>query len=142
MRPVTLRVRLRSDERETTMTAFPHILVSAVLFVAMILVAFGGLAYAWKKWRGESRKVELPAWRRTVTNIGFLAVTVQGISLIASWTRIGRDYALFGQWARWVLPAFLVALPCVLVGKGTSRWWLLSSSVLLFVICFFIVLSA
>jgi hypothetical protein len=64
----------------------------------MILAAFGGLAYALKKWRGESRKVELPAWRRTVTNIGFLAVTVQGILLIAFWTRIGRDYVLFGQW--------------------------------------------
>ena len=38
------------------MTAFPHILVSAVVFVTMILVAFGGLAYAWKKWRGEAGK--------------------------------------------------------------------------------------
>ena len=124
------------------MTAFPHILVSAVLFVAMILVAFGGLAYAWMKWRGEARKVELPAWRRTVANIGFLAVAVQAVLFIASWTRIGRDYVLFGQWARWVLPSFLVAVPCVLAGKGASRWWLLASSVLLFVICFFIVLSA
>ena len=108
----------------------------------MTASAFGGLAYAWRKWRGEARKVELPAWRRTAANIGFLAVALQAVLFIAFWTRIGRDYLLFGQWARWVLPSFLVAVPCALAGKGASRWWLLSSSVLLFVLCFFIVLSA
>jgi hypothetical protein len=117
-------------------------LVSEVIFVVVTLIAFGALAFAWKNWRAEPGKVELPAWRRAAANLGFLAVAAQAALFIASWTHIGRDYVLFGRWARWVLPSFLVALPCVLAAKGASRRWLLSSSVLLFVICFFIVLSA
>src|SRR5271154_6446804 len=110
----------------------------AVFFIGMVACAVGCLAYAWKTWHGETRKLNFPAWRRTAANIGFLAVAVQAILFIAFWTRIGRDYILFVRWARWVLPSFIVALPLILAGKGTSRWWLLSSSILLFVICFFI----
>jgi hypothetical protein len=110
----------------------------------MIVSAFGSLAYALKKWRDARRKVELSLWRHIGVNAGFLAVAAQALLFVAFWVwpHIGRNYVLFGQWARWALSSFLVALPCVLAGKGASRWWLLSSSVLLFVICFFIVLSA
>src|SRR5271157_2591094 len=97
----------------------------AVLFVAMVVGAFGSLVYAWKKWLWEPQKSELPAWRRVVANLGFIAVAAQAVLFALSWTRIGRDSVLFGQWARWVLPTFLVALPCVIAGKGPSRWWLL-----------------
>jgi hypothetical protein len=113
----------------------------AVLFIAMILIAFGGFPYALIKWRGEISKAKIPIWRRTLANIGFLAVGVQAVLFLASWTRIGSDYVLFGLWARWVIPTFVIAVPFVLAGKGAARWWLLSSSVLLFFICFFIALS-
>jgi hypothetical protein len=119
-----------------------YVVVEAVVYLAILLTAFGGFAFALWIWRSDPRKLTLPTWRRIVTNVGFLAVTGQAAMLIASWTRIGRDYVLFGEWARLVVPSFLVALPCVLAGKGPSRWWLLSSSVLLFVICFFMLLSA
>lgn len=116
----------------------------AVLFIAMIISAFGGLVYAWKRWRDDTQKLELPAWRRAVANIGFLAVAAQAVLFLVfwKWPGVGRDYVSLGQWARWILPTFLVALPFVLAGKGRSRWWLLSSSVLLFIVCFFIALSA
>jgi hypothetical protein len=110
----------------------------------MIISAFGGLVYAWKRWRDDTQKLELPAWRRAVANIGFLAVAAQAVLFLVfwKWPGVGRDYVSLGQWARWILPTFLVALPFVLAGKGRSRWWLLSSSVLLFIVCFFIALSA
>lgn len=113
----------------------------AVLFVVMVAGAFASLICAWVKWFWRTPKASLPAWRRGVATLGFVAVVVQAGLFIASWTRLGRDYVWFGQWARWVLPSFLVALPLVLTGKGLSRWWLLSSSVILFVICLFIVLG-
>jgi hypothetical protein len=124
------------------MNAYRHILVEAVVFLTMVLFAFGGLAYAWKQWSGEAGKSELPALRRAAANVGFLAVSFQAVLFLASWwPGIGRDPLLFGQWARWIIPTFLIALPCIIAGKGTSRWWLLSSSILLFMVCFLIMLT-
>jgi len=114
------------------------LVITAIL--GMIPTAFGGLGYAWIAIRRKAPAVELPVWRRTVFTIGFIAVGAQRILFISSWTRFGRG-DLFFQWIRWVLPLFLFALPCVLPGKGAPRWWLLMSTVLLFVVCFFIALS-
>jgi hypothetical protein len=121
------------------MKAFLQFLSNAAQ-LGMILVAFGGFAYAWIAWRSKARETRLSTWRRTVFYVGFLAVAKQACLLIASWTRFARG-DLFYQWCRWVLPSFLIALPCVLAGKGAARWWLLASSVLQFVISSFIVLS-
>jgi len=93
------------------------------------------------KWRTETRKAQLSRWRRAAANIGFLAVTAQAVLFIAFWGPIGRDYVLFGEWARAVVAVSVVALPLTLTGKGQSRWWLLGSSCLLFIICFFMILS-
>lgn len=123
------------------MTEFPHILRAAIVFVLLVLVAFGGLGFAWMRWRTETRKAELSRWRRTAANIGFLGVAAQAALFIAFWGPIGRDYALFADWARAVVAVFVVALPLTLAGRGASRWWLLGSSVLLFIICFFMILS-
>ncbi len=121
-----------------------RVIAQAIIFAAICLIALGCLGYAVWKRRTEVEKVKLPRWRQVATVLGFLAVTTQAVVFAAFWIwpQIGRDYVSFGQWARWVLPPFLVAVPCALAGKGASRWWLLSSSVLLFVICFFIVMSA
>lgn len=116
----------------------------AIILVALSLTALGALAYALWKWRRETPNVEFPMWRRVILVIGVIAVTLQAGLFLAFWLwpSIGRDYLLFGSWARWVHISFIVALPCLFAGKGPSRWWLLSSSILMFVICFFIVLSA
>jgi len=100
------------------------------------------LAYGLLKWFIDDRKLELPPWRRAVFVAGSLGVIFQAALFVASWRRDISNYASFGQWSRLVLPSFLLAAGCVLVGKGASRWWLLSASVVLFVLCFLIVLSA
>lgn len=119
----------------------PHIVAGFVSFGLMILTAFWGLAYAWWRLRAGLVKKPLSLWRRVLATIGLLAVSVQAMLFILSWTRIGKDPALLAQWARWVGPTFLVAAACVLAEEGASRWWLLSSSILLFVMCFLIALS-
>jgi len=121
---------------------FRHIVADVVVFGLMLLLAFWGLGYAWWHWRISLAKETLPLWRRTLGIVGLLAVSVQALLFLLSFTRIGSDYMLFGKWARWVDYTFLVAVPCVLAGKGKPRWWLLSASILLFVVCFFITLSA
>jgi hypothetical protein len=123
------------------MTEFPGILGAAILSVLLVLAAFGSLGYAWIKWRGEVNRLELSGWRRAAANLGFLAVAAQAALFIAFWGPIGRDYVLFREWARAAVALFVVALPLSLAGKGASRRWLLGSSVLLFVVCFFVILS-
>jgi hypothetical protein len=123
------------------MSEFPHIIRAAIVFMLMVLIAFSGFAYAWRKWRTDVRKGELPRWRRTATGIGFVAVAAQAALFVAFVGPIGRDYVLFAWWARAVLALFVVALPLTLAGRGASRWWLLGSSLLLFIICFFMILS-
>jgi len=84
--------------------------------------------------------MHLPVWRRVALFAGFVAVALQGASFVAfwCWPNISRDNVLLGSWARLVFGSFIVAVPCVLAGKGASRWWLLALSVLLFVVCFFL----
>ena len=115
----------------------------AIILVALSLTALGALAYALWKWRGEAGNVQFPTWRRVTLVVGVIAVTLQAALFLAFWLSpsIGRDYILFGSWARWVHISFIIALPGLFAGKGPSRWWLLFSSALLFVICFFIVLT-
>jgi hypothetical protein len=119
------------------MTAPPQIIVQVYAFVALNIIPLGGFAYSLKKWHGEVSKAELPMWRRAAANIGFFTVGVQiGLLLLFwVWPRISRD--LIGDWARWVFPTFLVAVPLIFAVKGPSRWWLLSSSVIVFALCFF-----
>jgi hypothetical protein len=119
----------------------PHIVVGFILFGLMILTAFWGLLYAWWRLRARLVKEPLPLWRQVLASIGLMAVSAQAVLFMLSWTRIGKDTALMAQWAQWVFPTFAVAVPSVLAEKGTSRWWLLSSSILLFVMCFLITLS-
>jgi len=115
-----------------------RIVVGAILLVAIGLMALAVLAYGLWRWSRRAQRLELPVWRRVASFAGFVAVTVQGASFIAfwCWPQISRDNRLLGVWARWALGSFVVAVPCVLAGKGASRWWVFSSSVLLFVICF------
>jgi hypothetical protein len=108
-----------------------------VPFAAIVLGAFGGFGYACLKWRRESSKAELPWWRRIIASLGFLAVAAQILLFMAFWTRIGRDPFLSARWERFVFPTFVAAVLLIPLGKGSSRWWLLLSSCLLFVMCFF-----
>jgi hypothetical protein len=125
------------------MSAPPGILAQAIVYIGVVLLALGGLGYSFLKWVREARKAELPTWRRTAANLGFLAVAIQAALLLSFllWHRISRDHQLLGLWATLIYPTFLVAVPLTLAGKGTSRWWLLSSSVIVFVLGFFLSLT-
>lgn len=117
--------------------------MQGVVFFAMIVTAFVGLVYGWKRWLGEAHKAELPMWRRISASLGLLAVTAQALLFLALWIwpGIGRNHVLFRQWARAELLLFAIALPLVLTAKGRTRRWLVVACVLLFVICFFITLT-
>jgi len=119
----------------------PHIIVGYLVFGLMIVTALWGLTYAWWRLRTRLVKEPLSLWRRALATIGLVAVSAQALLFILYWTRIGPGDALLGQWSRWVDLTFFIAAPCALAEKGASRWWLLSSSILLFVICFLISLS-
>jgi hypothetical protein len=124
------------------MVSLSPLIIRVYTFIAINLPLLGAFAFALVKWRGDIRNSDLPMWRKWTTNIGFVAVAIQGGLYLAVWIwpQLTRG-SLLGRWAHWVLPTFAVAVPFVLAGKGASRWWLLSSSVMLFVICFFIVLT-
>jgi hypothetical protein len=124
------------------MTVHPHISVGLFVFGLIILIAFWGLVYAWWNLRVGLGKEPFPLWRRMLAAIGLAAVSAQAILFFLPWTRIGRDPVLFGKWANWVDPAFVVAVPCVLAATGRSRWWLLSSSILLFIVSYLLILTA
>jgi hypothetical protein len=119
-----------------------HVLVEFLLFGVMALTALWGLAYAWWHWRLGLAKETLPYWRRILASVGLVAVSVQALLFVLSWTRIGRNPLLFVQWEKWLNPTFIIAVPAILAGEGTARWWLLSSSVLLFVMCYLFTLTA
>jgi hypothetical protein len=121
-----------------------HVFVEAMVFLVLCLVAIGSFGYAaWKWWDGVEAS-KLPVWRQVATMLAFLAAATQ-VSVLGAfwiWPQIGHDYVGFARWARWILPPFLVALPSAIAGKRAVRWLLLTASVVVFVICFFIVLSA
>jgi hypothetical protein len=114
---------------------------SKVIFLGIIIAGMTAFVLAFSSWLRKGKSVALPGWRRVIFSLGFLAVAGQVVLFALSWTRIGADYALFARWARFVYPSFVIAIVCILAGKGAARWWLLASSTLLFVICFFIMLS-
>ena len=121
-----------------------HVYIEAAVFLVLCLIALGSFGYAVWKWRMGTETRKLPLWRQVATMLAFLAVATQ-VGVFAAyliWPQIGRDYNMSGNWARWVDPPFLVAMPCAIAGKGAVRWLLLTASVLLFVICFLITLGA
>jgi hypothetical protein len=112
-----------------------------IVYVGIIVAGLCGFIVALGTWMKSKSATGLPAWRKTLFSLGFLAVAGQVVLFALSWTHIGVDRALFAAWARCVYPSFLVAVVLVLTGKGPARWWLLASSFLLFVLCFFSMLS-
>jgi hypothetical protein len=112
-----------------------------IVFIGIIVAGLVGFILALRAWVKSGQSKGLPAWRRLLFSLGFLAVAAQAVLFALSWTHIGVDRALFAAWARFVYPSFLLSVILVLTGKGPARWWLLASSFLLFVLCFFTMLS-
>lgn len=113
-----------------------------MVFAVICLITLCVLIYAVLKWLVKDCKLRLSTWRRVAFGTGFCLVIFQALLFVTSWSRDVSDYVSFARWARWVLPSFVAAASCVLTGKGASRWLFLAVSVLLFGLCFLIVLSA
>jgi hypothetical protein len=122
------------------MSRSPHIIIEVIVFGSMALTTFAGLSYAW--WHLRTAAVADTPWRRSVTSIGLLGVSIQALLFILFWTPVVHDDLSLAQWTGWVFPTFLPGALCSLLGTGAFRRWLVSSSTLLFVICFFFALSA
>src|ERR1035437_5386360 len=119
-----------------------RLIPSAIFYLTLNLVAVAGFIFALKVWFSQRRSLAISTWRQVVFTLGIAAAGLQIVLFALSWTHIlWADRVLFGRWARMLFPSFAVAVPCILAGKGAARWWLLSSSVLLFIICFFVMLS-
>ena len=114
--------------------------LSGMAMLAVIVAALVGIAYGWSKSYDEVRNAELQSWRRTTALVGILAVTLQAILFIAIWTPLGRHDALVTWLTRGEALLFLIALPCVLLRKDRSRWWLVFSSTALAVFYFLTIL--
>lgn len=121
----------------------PEDVIQAVIFLMVsaiaVLIAIFGLA----QWLANRDKRRLPAWRRTMSAAGAIAIFLQLAGLFAMWVQpdIGRERASLAQWSGWIIAAFFVALPCAVFADRSSRWWFLASSVLLFLVSFPIVLT-
>jgi hypothetical protein len=112
-----------------------------LIFVGIIVAGLVGFVLAIRAWQKAGQSLGLPRWRKFLFGLGFLAVAGQVVLFALVWTNIWADRAMFAAWARLVDPLFLTAVALILAGKGPARWWLLMTSFLLFVLCFFIMLS-
>jgi len=114
--------------------------LDGLILVGMIAAAPSAFALSCKLWFTNKRSLQIPAWRKAIFSVGFLAVAGQLVLFALSWTHTQADYPI--TWAHMVNRAFILAVPCILAGKGAARLWLLVSSSLLFIMCFFFTLSA
>jgi hypothetical protein len=94
-----------------------HVYIEAAVFLVLCLIALGSFGYAVWKWRMGTETKRLPVWRQVATILAFLAVATQ-VGVIAVywiWPQIGRDYIMFGQWARWVASYSVCSPVCLLL---------------------------
>jgi len=119
-----------------------------LVFLLMLLFPAGGLGFAWVKWRAAHFAVEAPSWRGRIAIVGLLATTAQVLLFIVFWLwnisirGWSNNPDLFRIW--FVTQLFLLVLVavCAVLGKASFRRWMLSSSLVLFLNCFFEALSA
>jgi hypothetical protein len=114
-----------------------------LVFGGSLIGGFASLVPAWRQYR-QTRKTDHPRWRAALATFGLFAASLQALLLAAFWlyNNVGGDsHSAFQNWARIEIILFVVALLPLLVGTGKYRWWALLSSCLIFVICFFTVLS-
>ena len=117
-----------------------------ILFGAMIMGGFAALIWGLKLYARRDAKAR-PLWRRAFAAFGLFLTSLQAILLAGFWVnniRIGgwdNDYLLFRSWVRVECGLFVLALLCLLIGSARYRWWVPTSSVLLFSVCFFVAVS-
>jgi hypothetical protein len=127
------RVRTLPGKREP---CFDDAVLKTIVFTGLA-AALLSVAYGWYRLRGLVRDTSLPAWRKATSSLGLFAVTAQALMLIPIYVEANRFTNLLNRllprgYLSAVILLFLVAVPFILTGKGSSRWWLSTSSVCLF----------
>jgi len=114
--------------------------IAAIVFIVSAVGALTSFAFAWERFSEGAYPPELPRWRRKAAGVACLGIAAQGINLLAFFfSPVSRE--AHREWVQYILWLFILGLPFVLVAKGPTRWYLLLSSTLLFVVGFFVVLG-
>jgi hypothetical protein len=74
-------------------------------------------------------------------NIGLFSVTAQAILFLAMWSPIAHHRAALLVCMRLDFVLVLLAVPCIFAWRGKIRWFLLASSLIFPVVCFFTALA-
>ena len=115
-------------------------MLAGLIFIALAIGALTSFAFAWERFSEGAYSPELPRWRRKAAGVACLGIAAQGINLLAFFfSPVSRE--AHREWVQYILWLFILGLPFVLVAKGPTRWYLLLSSTLLFVVGFFVVLG-
>ena len=108
---------------------------------ALIVVAFGGLAYGWRKWLVVIRSSKFPKWERVVGTVACVGVTAQAARFAASFAHTGQaTAALLVRWLIQSSVLFIISSFSLLIGPSPPRRPLLLSSVLLFALSFLVLM--
>jgi hypothetical protein len=123
----------------TLETCFDDAMLKVVVF-AGLAVALLSVIYGWYRLRGVVRDTSFPTWRKATSSLGLFAATAQALMLIPFYTEASGFINILNRflprgYLSGVSLLFLLALPCILTGKGSSKWWLSASSVCFFAFC-------
>ena len=111
-------------------------MLKTIVFTGLA-AALLGVVCGWYRLRDAVRDTSLPTWRKATSSLGLFAVTTQALMLVPIYVEADRFTNMLNRllprgYLSAVFLLFLVAVPCILTGKGSSRWWLSASSVCLF----------
>jgi hypothetical protein len=101
-----------------------------LVFLPVTLFAVAGLGYTWLLTYREVRAAEVLARPQIIALLSESAVTAQALLFIVMlFCFIGPANQRAIEWiARLESLCFIVAVPCALIRKGPTRWWLSVSS--------------
>ncbi len=117
-------------------------MMGVLLFVAVLLVAVGGIVVGWVLWISQAERFRAPKWRSVVALVGLLAATLQvavfilfeGYAVVAgSFSYRARNIFVWGRVDSCICATALLA---ALFGKGRIRAPVALSAVAIEVIWF------
>lgn len=101
-----------------------------IVFLPLTLAVVVGLVWTWVLTFREMRAVATREWRQTVAVISELAVSVQLVLLFVEFFLlihpIDQRFIAWITWSEALL--FFIAVPCALIRKGPTRWFLAVSA--------------
>ena len=97
--------------------------------LALVMAAIVGIFYVWSLPYNRVNNAGIQIGRPKTALVANLAVTFQPVMAILILTPLGRYKYSIASLTLCEVLLFLVALPCILMRRDRSRWWLLFSSI-------------